>query len=117
MDWQEELIRQTKEIPGVEEIAIADTSGNYLEGSNDESAEEFAAVLSYIYQAGNGIGGVMALDTVNGVTIVTKKNKYLIASFEDYIFGVKTTPTAILSKTKIKFMRLLEKATALIDEF
>jgi predicted regulator of Ras-like GTPase activity (Roadblock/LC7/MglB family) len=117
MNWQEELIKQIKEIPGVEEIAIADTSGNYLEGSNNESAEEFAAVLSYIYQAGNGIGGVMALDTLNGVTIVTNKNKYLIAAFDEYIFGVKTTPTTILSKTKIKFTRLLEKATAQIDEF
>ena len=78
MNWQEELIRQTQEIPGVEEIAIADTSGNFIEGSHDESAEEFAAVLSYIFQAGNGIGNVLALNTISDVTIITRKNKYLI---------------------------------------
>ena len=117
MDWQEELINQAKAISGVEEIAIADSSGNYLEGSNEESAEEFAAILSYIFQAGSNIGNVMALNDLHGITIVTRKNKYIISSFEDYIFGLKTAPNAILSKTKSKFMRLLEKVTALIDEY
>lgn len=117
MDWQEELIKQSKEIQGVEEVVIADSSGNYLEGSNDESAEEFAAVLSYIFQSGGGVGSALSLNDLNGVSITTTKNKYLISSFDDYIFGIKTTPTAILSKTKSKFMRLLEKATAAIDDF
>ena len=85
MSWEEEFVEKIAQIKGVEEVVIADLSGNFIDGNGDSSAEEFAAVLSYVSQVANNVGGLLGLEESKFIGINSKKNKFIISIFPSFI--------------------------------
>ena len=89
MSWEEEFVEKIDQIKWVEEVVIADLSGNFIDGNGDSSAEEFAAVLSYVSQVANNVGGLLGLEESKFIGINSKKNKFIMVVKNNYTFAVK----------------------------
>mgnify|MGYP001356106253 CR=1 FL=1 len=110
MNIMDDMVAEIAELKEVDSVCVADHTGAYITGVNQDTPEEFAAILTFIGQAGQHIGESLGLEDMVSCTINSRKLDMVICSANDHLIGTQLTDKAVPTQAETR-------VSAIVSEF